>query len=109
MHLLLCRCSWCAPEWFCTSWWQQTCIAFGVIRAIYRSDSLVLTMELASCLDEKLLTIGDDSGSFQLVACSPGFEARLFIRVSVSLLLDGVSNRVLLNLLGIPEGLLMKR
>ena len=39
----------------------------GVIRAIYRSDSLVLTMELASCLDDKLLTIGDDSALSDLL------------------------------------------
>ena len=46
---------------------KQICIALGVIRAIYRSDSLVLTMELASCLDDKLLTIGDDSALSDLL------------------------------------------
>ena len=41
-------------------------------------------------LDDKLLTIDDDSGSFQFVICSPGFECEAVHSCSVLMLLDGV-------------------
>ena len=69
------------------------------MRGLDRSDGrgsgiFVPDPGLALYLEERLLTIGDDSGSFQFVACSPGLDmdcAFVFSPVVVGWCVDRMS------------------